>query len=85
VTFNAPLDHEDARFYHDFADTFDKIDREMLGRASAIVALLVYQLANDESPMLERLNQEETAELFRQAGAEARMKRAGQWPFAESD
>lgn len=85
VTFNAPLDHEDARFYHDFADTFDKIDREMLGRASAIVALLAYQFANDESPMLKRLSEEETAELFRQSGAEARMKRAGQWPFSESD
>lgn len=85
VTFNAPLDHEDARFYHDFADTFDKVDREMLGRASAIIALLAYQLANEESPILARLSEEETAALFRQAGAEARMKRAGQWPFKESN
>lgn len=81
ITFNAPLDHEDARYYHDFGDTFDKIDREMLGRASGIITLLLYDLANDDGPELKHLNEAEVMELFRKAGAEARMKRSGQWPF----
>lgn len=83
ITFNAPIGDEEVRYYHDMADTFDKIDAEMLGRASAIVALLVHELANDTDTKLKRYDEAETAELFRAAGLETRMRKMDQWPFGE--
>ncbi|MBT3342758.1 MAG: M28 family peptidase [Gemmatimonadetes bacterium] len=84
ITLNAPIGEDQVRYYHDPSDTFDKIDAEMLGRASAIVALLAHELANDTSSGLRQYNEEETAELFRSAGLENRMRKAGQWPFGEA-
>ena len=81
VTINGPIDPKDVRYYHDFADTFDKIDPEMLGRACAIIALLTYELANDTSSELRHYNEDETAALFRKAGLEERMRKSGKWPF----
>ncbi len=86
ITINGPIAPEDVRYYHDFADTFDKIDPEMLGRASAIIALLACEMANDSSSDIRHYNEEETAALFRKSGLEQRMRKAGKWPFAsESD
>jgi len=83
ITFNAPFAPEDVRYYHDFGDSFEKIDREMLARATALAALLVRDLANDTTSQLRHYSEEETAELFRKAGLEKRMKKAGKWPWGE--
>ena len=83
ITFNAPIAPEDVRFFHDFGDTFDKVDPGMLGRATALVALLTHDLANDTTSGLRRYDESETAELFRKAGLEDRLRKAGKWPFAE--
>ncbi len=80
ITFNAPIDPDAVRYYHDLADTMDKIDRSMLDEASALIALLVYHLANDDGEAPEHLDSEETARLFRDAGLEEQMRRAGTWP-----
>lgn len=84
ITFNAPIDAEKVRYYHDFADTFDKVDAEMLGRATAIVALLAFELANDTQSGLRRYTKNEVAGLFRSAELEGQMRKAGQWPFADA-
>ena len=81
ITFDAPIDAEKVRYYHDFADTFDKVDAGMLGRAAAIVALLAFELANDIQSGPRRYDRDETAALFRAAGLEAQMRKTGQWPF----
>ena len=81
ITFNAPIDAERVRYYHDFADTFDKVDAESLGRSTATAALLAYELANDTQSGLRRYSRDETAGLFRAAGLEAQMRKTGQWPF----
>lgn len=85
ITFNAPIDPDDVRYYHDFGDTFDKIDPLMLARASALVALLTHDLANDTDSGIRNYSPEETADLFRQAGLADKLKKAGKWPFAEDD
>ena len=84
ITFNAPVGPDDVRFYHDFGDTFEKVDPAMLARATALVALLTYDLVNDPDPAIPHYNQEETAALFRKAGLEQRMRNAAQWPFGDT-
>ncbi len=83
ITFYAPIPAEDVRYYHDMADTLDKVDPKLLAQSSAITALLVHHLANDTESALRRYSREETAALFRKAGLEERMVKAGQWPFAD--
>ncbi len=83
ITFYAPIPADDVRYYHDVADTFDKVDPALLAKSSAITALLVHHLANDTASDLRRYSREETANLFRKAGLEKRMVDAGQWPFAD--
>jgi Iap family predicted aminopeptidase len=83
ITFNAPMDHDDVRYYHDFADTMDKVDPVMLGESTALIGLLIYDLANDPEPRVPQLSEDETAELFRKAGLEDRLRKADAWPFAD--
>jgi Iap family predicted aminopeptidase len=83
ITLNAPIDREQGRYYHDGADTFDKIDAEMLGRATAITALLVRALANDTTSDLRRYESGEVVEMFRAVGLEDRMRRMGLWSFGD--
>ncbi len=83
ITFYAPIPADDVRYYHDAADTFDKVDPTLLARSSAITALLIHHFANDTDSKLSRYTREETAALFRKAGLEKRMIDAGQWPFAD--
>ncbi|GAB5534320.1 MAG: M28 family metallopeptidase [Rubricoccaceae bacterium] len=80
ITFNAPIDPDAVRYYHDFADTIDKVDRYELARASAIVALVTHVLANDTRNDLRRLSPSETTALFQTAGVEASLRGIGWWP-----
>jgi hypothetical protein len=84
ITFNAPMDHDDVRYYHDFGDTLDKVDREMLGEACGLIALLVHDMANTDE-RVPQLDAKATGKLFEKAGLEERLRKAGQWPLGDSD
>lgn len=81
ITYFAPIDPDAVRFYHDFGDTMDKVDRAMLAKAKGVISLLVYELANDREPQFPQMSLEETVEMFREAGLEQRMRDAGDWDF----
>ncbi|MCC5835304.1 MAG: M28 family peptidase [Opitutales bacterium] len=81
ITFYAPIDPAAVRYYHDLADTIDKVDRKMLAESSAFIALLVYHLANEPGEKVPHLSPEETADLLRDAGLEQRLRRINRWPF----
>lgn len=85
ITFYAPIPREDVRYYHDYADTLDKVDPELLAVSSAKTALLTYRLANLGETDLRRYRPGEMAELYKKAGLDARLKESGQWPFGEDD
>jgi hypothetical protein len=80
VTFNAPIDDEAVKFYHDFADTFDKIDPRMLTEGSAVYALVLLGLANDDT-VLPHYPKDRIVRLFQDAGLEQRMRASESWPF----
>ena len=82
ITFHAPIDPDAVRYYHDFADTVDKVDRHELARASAIVALVVRDLAMSEVPGLRRLTPSETQRLLSEAEVEQRLRAMGWWPLS---
>lgn len=84
ITLNAPIKAESVKFYHDFGDTFEKVDREELAKSIGILTLLTYELANNPSLNIPRLSEQETIELLRKAKLEEKMKRYKLWPFEDS-
>jgi len=79
LTFNGPIPRESVRYYHDFADTIDKVPAKLIEDASAVVVSCVRALAEDQTLKAERRSAEETEKLFTRFGLEKRMRAMGLW------
>lgn len=84
VTFNAPLPREAVRYYHDLADTIDKLPESVVVESTAVIAEVVLTLAADPDLPAGRRAPEATRRLFTDFGLERRMRAVGYWPFPES-
>lgn len=80
ITFGGHIEHDVVRYYHDFADTFDKSDPKMISESSATIAALVYRLANEPGLGTKRHTLAETLALFRKFDLEKRLRSVGLWP-----
>jgi Iap family predicted aminopeptidase len=85
ITFGGPIPPESVRYYHDLADTIDKVELKLIQESSAMIAALVYHLANEPALPTDRMPAEKTAELFRKFDLEKRMRGVGLWPFGEKE
>ncbi len=81
LTFNAPISRDSVRYYHDFADTIDKVAPKLLEDSTAIVTDLVRTLAQDATLEAWRRPAGETQQLYTRFGLEKRMRAMGLWPF----
>jgi hypothetical protein len=81
ITFNAPIPRESVRYYHDFADTIDKVSPQLVDDSAAIILDLVRMVANDSELAAFRRSREETEKLFTRFGLERRMRGIGLWEF----
>lgn len=81
VTFNAPIPRESVRYYHDLADTIDKVSPALIEESSAIITDVVRALAMDETLVAARRSKADTEQLFTRFGLERRMRAMGLWPF----
>jgi hypothetical protein len=79
LTFNGPILRESVRYYHDFADTIDKVPAKLIEDSSAVVVSCVRALAEDRELKAERRSAEETEKLFTRFGLEKRMRAMGLW------
>ncbi len=80
LTFNAPIPRESVRYYHDFADTIDKVPAQLVDDSAAVIVSLVRALAEDASLGAFRRPPEETEQLFTRFGLDGRMRAMGLWP-----
>ena len=80
ITFNAPIPREAVRYYHDFADTLDKVPVALIDDSAAVIVSLVRTLAEDASLGAFRRNPEETEKIFTRFGLDRRMRAMGLWP-----
>ncbi len=80
LTFNGPIPRESVRYYHDFADTIDKVPPKLIEDSAGVVVECVRALAEDETLKAERRSAEETEKLFARFGLEKRMRAMGLWP-----
>jgi len=81
LTFNAPIARESVRYYHDLADTIDKVPPTLIDDSSAIIGDVVRALAADQSLEAFRRSLQETEMLFTRFNLERRMRAMGLWPF----
>ncbi|ATC64614.1 hypothetical protein CMV30_11965 [Nibricoccus aquaticus] len=83
VTFSAPIERTSVRYYHDFADTIDKVSEKLIVDSTAVIGSLVFALAEDAELEAFRRDRAETEKLFTEFKLEARMKGAGLWPLPD--
>jgi len=83
ITFGGLIPPESVRYYHDLADTIDKLDPRLIPESTAAIASLVYRLANEPGLTTTRVSAADTEALFRKFALETRMKGVGLWPFPE--
>jgi hypothetical protein len=83
ITFGGLIPPESVRYYHDLADTIDKVDPKLIPEATAAIAALVYRLANEPGLPTDRMAAADTEALFKKFALETRMRSVGLWPFAE--
>jgi len=81
LTFNAPIPRESVRYYHDFADTIDKLPEQIVVDSTAVIGDVLLALLNDPSLGAFRRAPEETEKLFTTFNLERRMQAVGYWPF----
>ncbi len=81
ITFNAPIPRESVRYYHDVADTIDKLPEQIVVDSTSVIADLLLALAADTSLTAWRRPVQETEMLFTRFGIERRMQVIGYWPF----
>jgi len=79
LTFNGPIPRESVRYYHDFADTIDKVPAKLIEDSSVVVVDCVRTLADDQTLKAERRSADETEKLFTRFGLEKRMRAMGLW------
>jgi hypothetical protein len=81
ITFNAPIPRESVRYYHDLADTIDKLPEQIVVDSTAVIGDLVLALANEAALGAFRRGPADTEKLFTTYGLEPRMRGIGYWPF----
>jgi Iap family predicted aminopeptidase len=81
ITFNAPIPREQVRYYHDMADTIDKVPEALIVDSVEVIADLVLALDREASLAAWRRPREETPALFTRFGIDRRMRAVGFWPF----
>lgn len=81
ITFNAPIPRESVRYYHDLADTIDKLPVQIVAESTAIIGDLVFALADDPDLSAFRRAPEDTKKLFTTFGLEPRLRGIGLWAF----
>ncbi len=84
LTLNGPIDRAAVRFYHDFADTIDKLPESLLADSTDVIADLVVALANDDTLTPFRRSSVDTVALFEKSKMLERLKAVEWWPLGRA-
>lgn len=77
------LDKDQYWYYHDYGDSFDKVNIRYLADASAFMSIVCTELANAENLKFERYNDTQIKELFKKYNLDSKLKHQGEWPFGD--
>jgi len=74
------MDESMYHHYHDFGDTFDKVNKKYISNASAVLSYLIYTLAKSKIEF-PHLSKEEIAKILKEKGLETRLRKQKEWKF----
>lgn len=80
LTPTGGMTKEMTEYYHDFGDTFDKVDKDYISFGAVGVAFLANGLSNSEIPY-KRASKEEVIKLLKDHNLEVRLKKQEEYPF----
>ncbi|MBK7867063.1 MAG: hypothetical protein IPJ75_08785 [Ignavibacteriales bacterium] len=66
--------------YHDFGDTFDKVDKDYISYGAIAVAFLASGLSESDIPY-KRISKEDVIKLLKDHNLESRLKKQEEYPF----
>lgn len=81
ITFDGAIPRESVRYYHDFADTIDKLPEQIVADSTAVIGDALLALVADPAIGAQRRAPAETEKLFTTFNLERRMQGIGYWPF----
>jgi Iap family predicted aminopeptidase len=82
-SLQAHLDPPMYKYYHDLGDTFDKVNKQYLSEAAAVVSILTYELANTDDAIYRTRSEKEMIDLLVKHNLDKRLKRQKEWKFKE--
>lgn len=80
ITPRGGLTREMTAHYHDFGDTFEKVDKDYISHAAVAVAFLAEGLARSTQPYY-RMSPEDVKELLKKHNLEKRLRSQEEYPF----
>ncbi len=80
-SLTAHLDPEMGRYYHSVGDTFDKVRADYLSQASAVIALMATEMANNTKLPYRRLTKDEVIKLLTDFKLDKILKKEKEWVF----
>lgn len=80
ITLLGYMDEPMSRHYHDFGDTFDKVNKRYISDASAIVSVLAYEFSKSNRTIT-KLSREEIKKLLLNSHLDTRLRKQKEWKF----
>jgi Zn-dependent M28 family amino/carboxypeptidase len=84
LSLTAHLDEDMGKYYHSAGDTFDKVNKKYLSEAAAVVAVLLTDLANEQSFSFPHKTAAQTAEMLKKFHLDEKLKRQKEWIFSKN-
>lgn len=75
------LDEESVKYYHTSGDNFDKINKKQLSEASAVITIMLHELANFTKLSEGHKDNQQMADIFRKFHLDERLKRQKEWIY----
>lgn len=78
-TMMGHLDKDEVYYYHDFGDTFDKVNKKHLAEAAAVTSVVIYEMANRTDLPFNNMDLEASKKFFIDNELDEQLKRQGWW------
>lgn len=75
------IDEFKTSYYHDYTDTFEKVNKRYLSDAAAIMSVILYELANRKDLENLKLSPERTKSMLQKYNLENQLKKQGDWNY----
>lgn len=80
ITLLGWMDEPMYHHYHDFGDSFEKVNKKYISNASAVLSLLIHNFAQSEFEF-RRFPKDEIVKILKNGGLEKRLRKQKEWKF----